>query len=533
MKLPRFLDRVLDATTPLLAGLDRDLVTTKLEGSSVALHASTLAGREPDRAGFLFAANLAARLYPRIALYGPEELLHAAEGEIVLINPRSEVLREDFPATASLGFQMEPNGLVDISVAASGWDIFLDSEVPEGLDSPAAPAALFAAALGMGELFRAVFAEELSGRGRRGPQPGAMNLITLGEPEPSLNIPAAPELGEFRLVGLGAIGQAAAHTLACSGASGTMFSVDPERIELSNLQRYVLSRDSDIGKPKVVLLEERLRSSAIDVVPLNTEWHAELVSTQIPTLTALDSAEARIGVQASLPGPIYNAWTQPADIGFSRHEEFGEAACLACLYWPEQELPSRHEQIAAAFNQHPLRILGYLIRQLPVGLPLPPSGIPQIPGVDLPSNSASWLTTPLIDDIAGSVDADQLVAWRDRLLGDLYQEGICGGALLHLGIGEAPREVLVPLAHQSALAGVMLGVQLIAALAPELRAARPGQGEGRYDVLAGLPQQLVRPRQPTAHCLCGDSVFRRVYRSKVKAEVDSPGGQRKQPEGVE
>jgi hypothetical protein len=531
MKLPRLLDRVLDATTPLMAGLDRDLVLAKLEGSSVALHASPLAEREPDRAGFLLAANLAARLYPRILLSGPPELLDAAEREIVLINPRSEVLRETQSGIASLGFQMEPNEEVTVSVAASRWDVFIDHEVPRGIKAPAAPAALFAAALGMSELFRAVFAEELSQRGRNDSQEGALNLITLGEPEPSLNIPTAPDLGEFRLVGLGAIGQAAAHALACSGVKGTMLSIDPERVELSNLQRYVLSRESDIGRSKVDLLGERLRDSAIQVVPLATEWHAGLVEAQLPTLTALDSAEVRIGVQASLPGPIYNAWTQPADIGFSRHENFGEDACLACLYWPEHELPGRHEQIAAAFGQHPLRILGYLIRQMPVGLPLPPGGIPQIPGVELPPDADKWLTSPLIDDIAASAGADQLAAWRDRPLGDLYQEGICGGALLSLGIGEAPREVLVPLAHQSVLAGVMLAVQLIAAQVPELRAARSAEGEGRYDVLAGLPQRLARPRQPSPQCLCRDSVFRRVYCSKVEAGP-SPLGDQGRPEGV-
>ena len=71
-------------------------------------------------------------------------------------------------------------------------------------------------------------------------------------------------------------------------------------------------------------------------MPLKTEWYAGLVEAQLPTLVALDSPEARIAVQASLPGPLYNAWTHPADVGWSRHERFGEDPCLACLYWPDE-----------------------------------------------------------------------------------------------------------------------------------------------------------------------------------------------------
>ncbi|MDX6516046.1 MAG: hypothetical protein QOH73_1712, partial [Gaiellaceae bacterium] len=269
------------------------------------------------------------------------------------------------------------------------------------------------------------------------------------------------------------------------------------------------------------LLKERLEHSGIDVVPVPARWHAGLVESQVPTLVALDSPNARIGVQASLPGPIYNAWTQPADVGWSRHERFGDDACLACLYWPDHEVPSQHEQVAQAFRQHPLRMLGYLVRPLPIGLPLPPGGTPILPDLPAPPDAERWERTPLVDDIAAAagIEVSELAAWRDSPLADVYQEGICGGALLHLNVGEAPREVLVPLAHQSVFAGVMLAVELIAASVPELRQLRPAAAEARYDVLAGLPQIMPRPRARTAACLCGDVVWRDVYRGKFGIEV--------------
>jgi hypothetical protein len=520
VSLPRFLDRVVDATAPVLGGLDREAVRTKLADSSVTLVAGERAGDGSSRAGFLLAANLLARLYPQIRLRGHKELTRAAEAEIILINPGADVTASDEATTATLAYEADVNGGAAVSVSARGWNVHIDG-APDGHDQPAAAAALAAAAVGVSEIFRAVFADDLGPRGRRSQQPGGFNLVTLGEPRLGLPQPDAIDVGSFRLVGAGAIGQATAKTLAIASAKGTMVVVDHEKVTLSNLQRYVLTRDTDVGAVKADLLRERLDKSALEVVPVAVEWHVGLVDEQLPTLVALDSPEARMGVQASLPGPIYNAWTQPADVGWSRHERLGEEPCLACLYWPQHEVPSRHEQIAAAFRQHPLRVLAYLVHRLPIGLPLPPGGIPVVPGLEAPADAEQWLATPLADDIAiaAGIDPAELAAWRERPLTDVYQDGICGGALLHLNVGEAPREVLVPLAHQSTLAGVMLATQLLVAQVPELREARPTTVEARYDVLTGLPQVLARPRARTDSCICGDDVWRGVYGAKLGVEA--------------
>jgi hypothetical protein len=536
MSLPRFLDRVVDATAPVLGGLDRDAVRAKLETTSVTLVGGERASVGVSRDGFLLAANLLARLYPRIRLQGPDELVHAAEVEIVLVNPIADVAAGDDDTVATLAYETLVDGAV--SVRARGWNVYVDHDDDDAGDDAdvAAPAALLAATLGVGELFRVVFADELGDRGRRHSQPGAFNLVTLGEP--TFNLPtAAGAAAEFRLVGAGAIGQAAALALAAAGIGGTVVVVDDEKVTLSNLQRYVLTRDSDIGAVKVDLLSERLAKSGLTVVPVAAKWQAGLVEAQLPTLVALDSPEDRIGVQASLPGPIYNAWTQPADVGWSRHEHFGDEPCLACLYWPQGEVPSRHEQIAAAFHQHPLRVLAYLVHRLPIGQPLPLGGVPAVPGLEAaPAEVERWMQTPLVDDIAAAaaIDVAALADWRDRPLADVYQDGICGGALLHLNVGEVPREVLVPLAHQSALAGVMLATEFIVAQVPELAAARAGTPEARYDVLAGLPQVLARPRARTGNCLCGDAVWRAVYGGKLdeKALASRPTAETTTEAGV-
>jgi hypothetical protein len=135
----------------------------------------------------------------------------------------------------------------------------------------------------------------------------------------------------------------------------------------------------------------------------------------------------------------------------------------------------------------------------------------------------TWFTTSILDDIAAAagVDGAALANWRDRCLADVYQDGICGGALLHLNIGEAPREVLVPLAHQSALAGIMLATEFLISAVPALRRARSHAPEGRFDVLADPAQLMARPRTRTTGCLCSDSVFLDVYSFKVQQHRES------------
>lgn len=255
----------------------------KLEGSSVTLVAGERAAAGASAEGWALAANLLARLYPRIRVQAPAELIRAAEAEIVLVNPAAEVQTSDEPTTATLGYETEIDANAGVSVFARGWNVYVDAVIDEG-DTPAPPAALVAAVVGVGEVFRVVFADELDDRGRHGPQPGAFNIVTRGDPVFGLPISEAFDVGSFRLVGAGAIGQAAAKTLAVSGAHGTMTAIDHEQVALSNLQRYVLTRDVDVGAVKVELLRERLSQSAVDVVPVAAEWHAGLVDEQLPTL---------------------------------------------------------------------------------------------------------------------------------------------------------------------------------------------------------------------------------------------------------
>jgi hypothetical protein len=88
---------------------------------------------------------------------------------------------------------------------------------------------------------------------------------------------------------------------------------------------------------------------------------------------------------------------------------------------------------------------------------------------------------------------------------------VCAGMLIEHAEDRRGADVSVPLAHQSALAGILLATWLIVDRVPELRALRPSATQARYDVLRGGVQVWPRSRGREERCICCDSDFRSAY----------------------
>lgn len=100
------------------------------------------------------------------------------------------------------------------------------------------------------------------------------------------------------VVGAGGLGSPVLLYLAAAGV-GELVVVDDGLVELSNLNRQILYRTSDIGKPKVDIAFERLRelNPHVKITPIHKRADKQLLEELVPSvdlvIDALDNWETR------------------------------------------------------------------------------------------------------------------------------------------------------------------------------------------------------------------------------------------------
>jgi hypothetical protein len=509
----RFFGRVTDSAIGAMPSITADELERRLEAVVIKVAITDAAASVPGHAvGFLAAINVIARLYLNVAVDAPGHLQAHAIALARAINPAIDV-RTDGTATAAITWGMSSNDAETIGVSARGWHVELDIVGPPV--PTATPAALAAAALGASELFKVVFADVVPAP-RAEARPTSWSVITLTDNDHDYDPAAAIDIGRIALAGCGALGEAFVAAVDDPTVTGSIVAVDAEPIDVTNLQRYYLAFDADVEAPKTGLIKRQERPGlTVDEVP--ERWHVGLAGTADAVVVALDTPEDRIAVQASLPAEIFNAYTGMAELGVSRHEQFGsEDICLACLYWPlGPPPPARHEVIGAALGVEADRVLLYSLRRIPIGQPLPPEAFVGRLSL-LPVETIShWTGRAVLDDIAEDrgAEPDTVAKWRDAVIDDLYVRGVCGGAWTELSTSErAKGHVVVPLAHESLMAGALLAAQLLAARSDTLRDLRPEATHIAVDLRHGTsPRHDVR--RPTPGCICRDDDFVNRYQS--------------------
>ena len=151
------------------------------------------------------------------------------------------------------------------------------------------------------------------------------------------------------VVGAGGLGSPAALYLAAAGV-GTLTLVDPDAVDLSNLQRQVLYAQSDIGRPKVEAGAERLAAlnPHVAVAGINAAFDAtnadDLVRGADLVLDGTDNFAVRYAVNAAcvrhgktLVSGAIGRWTGQVGV-------FRAAPCYHCLV---PEIPPEAETCVA------------------------------------------------------------------------------------------------------------------------------------------------------------------------------------------
>ena len=511
MPLADFFPRDAVAISQVLQAFQADAFTEKLEDVRVAIAFGEEAATSRDGRELLnLSVRLAARLYPSLTFATvpagerfADELMALASS----INPNIEVSKTGAADIGlSVGVDAPAVQTTTVYAGCDGWVASVGTEGPYMTSDLGNPfGAGFSACLAAANLFRFLFFPDgrtLLDTDARFPADAAFF--------PSL---AASTLVEpLVLVGVGAVGNSASWALARTPLTGRIYLVDPQVVELSNLQRYALCARSDEGSIKVDVARKEYRG-VLQALAHQGTWASFVEANGYKwerVLVALDSAHDRRAVQGSLPRWIANAWTQVGDLGVSSHSFLGQDACLACLYLPTQESKSEDQIVAEGLKIPQFR------HQVRFRL-----GSGQATGKEICDAIAT----------AWGISTQTLEPYVGRPIRDLWVEGVCGGGIIPLGeAGPTPRELQVPLAFQAALAGMLLAAETVRDI---LTAGTQRKTLlRRLDVLHPLGDPAYQPalKAGTGNCICEDRDFIATYRTKYGVEAESHLGVDSRPD---
>lgn len=506
MALAPYFDKIALGAAQLLRQYSYEEFKTVLGSANVGVAFDVSAARSPEgKVAVELGVNLLARLYPVLTLrplggqteeFG-DRLVKLARA----INPAIEIAdaSDDSPrAWIVIGSTAVESSNPQICVSSEGWNAII-SQMPVPPGGSALPfGAAAAACVGAANVFRVVFAKQLpytaldratvfslfDGRPRAagGPVKGSIKFV------------------DTALVGAGAIGNAALWSLArCPLLEGDLHVVDGERTDVSNVQRYVLAGMTDVDISKVALAARSFEGQNLQIVPHAQTWEALSAAQGTEArwslvCAAVDSAAARIALQSSLPRRIVNAWTQLGEAAVSRHRRFGIDPCLACLYYPKAKGHNEAEIIAEE-----------------IGLPDAARDIANMLVLQLP------LTAEFLHRIASAnvTDVAPLLSFEGKSLVAFRHQVVCGGALLNGEDSDVTR-MEVPMAFQSAFAGVMLAAEIVLEYAGARDSFNGHSAVTRLDLLRPIPAETTFAEAPHPACICSDPDYLEVYASKFR-----------------
>lgn len=500
MALAEFFDRIGDSAAQVLGTDDREALAARLEECAITIAFDKRVNTTEGSASLDMLVRLLARLFPRLAFQSLDGTTAEWAMELAkAINPRIE-LGHDAESRALEVVLGGTEGAQESSLycGAEGWFAKVGTKHPLGFgmsDNPFGAGA--AACIVAANVFRWAFSDSLE----RPDLDDDLNLSMLnfahGRRGSNRPLPTRRDLGRFALVGLGAIGNAAVWSLGrMQETGGAIDLIDHERIDLGNLQRYVLTERQSVGAEKVELMGRFLPGFEINAHPMRWSQFLQSSGTHAYDLVGvgLDTARDRVLLQGSLPREIVNSWTQRGDLGVSRHMDFAdEGACLACLYLDPRPSPHEDELVAKELGlPEKSKDIGHMLH---LGAPI---------GADFMRMLAERNAIPEVD----------LMPFAHLPLREFRAKAVCGGGLF--SAISAKGAIEVPMAFQSALAGILLAAEIVATRLGLRRRSLPTKTT--IDLLRPIPRILNFPAQKNVsakvRCICQDNDYVSVYKRK-------------------
>lgn len=357
-----------------LADLDEAAAARKFAQARVVVSwEAAVADLAPEMV--LLAANLIVRFCPRIHV-ATEDVL--TEQVLRLLDELDSTPLAEFThatpvpsgviASLHLGGG-HPDALPNLTtVSAVGWIAYVssDGEALPMLDPFVPFGYLAAAALGACEVFKRLL-PPLPGRGRLFGRSvySTFNYSSADPEQGPLSLGRVALRAQALLAGVGAVGQSFLHALSTvPGISCELRTVDNQRVDEPNLNRYVLARERDAatGTDKTQLALRAAEGTSLRIVPEQRDLHdviADIAEGRLarPTIviSALDQYEPRRDLQNIWPNLLLEGATGDTLLQVFRHAHDDGLACLRCIHTESTGRPYE-EVLAEATGLSPERI---------------------------------------------------------------------------------------------------------------------------------------------------------------------------------
>jgi molybdopterin/thiamine biosynthesis adenylyltransferase len=271
------------------------------------------------------------------------DLRAALQEGISRINP--EVLEPKATVTSRVAVRVGPGplGEADFALAttAYGWSGYVGQVPVDILGEDEHPlGAYVAASLCAGEIFKFI-------RGMR-PEAGtfaqriwldaaSLRISSEAPSSPGPVLPTDLHLAAAVIAGVGAVGNGMLHTLyplACLRGEWVLIDGDPDGIDETNLNRYVLFGLPHILAPKASTASRLFTGSQLITHPVDESWQAWYTKRSDEPLdlviSAVDKNEARHAIQDALPRLILGASTKDMRALVCHYDVLHGGPCLRC-----------------------------------------------------------------------------------------------------------------------------------------------------------------------------------------------------------
>ncbi|KAA9338984.1 E2 ligase fold family C protein [Adhaeribacter soli] len=510
MALANFFDKISLSVSQRIKGYDRSSFEEKLLSNCVGIvYGSNCLKTSEGRAGLDLAVRIFSRLYPKITFLNLAKKTYSLTYTEQLkslateINPEIDCSDKQAPTIYLVVGKVSNFTAAQpcIYIGSNNWNAYFSTAVAQTCKDTNNPFGIGSAiCFGAANIFRCIFKEELGNTPLD--KDFCFSVFSQGLCHKAKVAPVLPASIpiSFTLVGAGAIGNAMLWSiLQLQEVIGKVTMVDDQTVARSNLQRYVLMLQNHINHPKLTIIEKLFeKHPGLSIEPLQAKWQSIasiLTKDQLQLLvTAIDTTKERLEIQSLLPKIILNAWTSPEGIGVSRHLNFIEGVCLSCLYLPEYQEKSASVKIAESLGNAAVEpfIRQYLANDLPIDDNFV-AAISQICGID--------------EQLLNSFKGDQVEIF--------YSEAICGGRVIqNMTNGQVSQDLEVPLAHESVLAGLLLGAEVIIQ-SLQLRET-PIEPLTKINMMQPIHNYLLEAegKHHSGLCICQDSIFLKRYTVK-------------------